>query len=143
MISRFPKIAYSDLSARQKENFNFQKISAVLADYGFATIRLSDDWNGADFLALHRDGETLKVQLKGRLTLSTKYRDKDLWVAAPHGGGWFVYPHDDAIPLVEQVAPFLASESWQSDGQYTWGSPSKALLQTLSAYYIQGSASAP
>jgi hypothetical protein len=72
MISRFPKVAYSDLSARQKENFNFQKISAVLADYGFATIRLSDDWNGADFLALHRDGETLKIQLKGRLTPSTK-----------------------------------------------------------------------
>ena len=142
MISLFPKINYADLSAPQKENFNFQKISAVLADHGFATIRLSDDWNGADFLALHKDGDTLKVQLKSRLTICSKYKGKDLWVAAPHGGGWFVYQHDAAIPLIEAVASFLNSQSWQKDGLYTWRSPSKALLQALNAYYIQGSASA-
>lgn len=55
MIARFAKIKYSDLSSPQKENYNFQKISAVLADYGFATIRLSDDWNGADFFGLAQE----------------------------------------------------------------------------------------
>lgn len=34
----FQKITYADLNARQKETFNFQKVSAVLADYGFACI---------------------------------------------------------------------------------------------------------
>jgi hypothetical protein len=27
------KVVYADLNARQKENFNFQKVSAILADY--------------------------------------------------------------------------------------------------------------
>jgi hypothetical protein len=36
------RVAYETLNARQKENFNFQKVSAVLADYGYVTIRLSD-----------------------------------------------------------------------------------------------------
>ncbi len=38
-------IQYADLNSRQKENYNFQKLSAVLADYGYVTMRLSDDWN--------------------------------------------------------------------------------------------------
>lgn len=54
---KLERIDYAKLNARQKENFNFQKISAVLADYGFVAMRLSDDWQGADFIALHIDGE--------------------------------------------------------------------------------------
>jgi hypothetical protein len=49
----FNRILYSNLNSRQKEAFNFQKVSAVLADYGFITIRLSSDWGGADFIAQH------------------------------------------------------------------------------------------
>jgi hypothetical protein len=29
------KVEYSKLNARQKENYNFLKLSAVLADYGY------------------------------------------------------------------------------------------------------------
>jgi len=68
----FSRVAYSDLNSRQKENYNFQKVAARLADYGFNSIRLTDDWQGADFIAVHIDGETfLKVQLKGRHWSST------------------------------------------------------------------------
>ncbi|HEV2947263.1 MAG TPA: SPASM domain-containing protein [Gemmataceae bacterium] len=35
---KLKRISYSSLNAKQKENFNFQKISAVLADYGFVTL---------------------------------------------------------------------------------------------------------
>ena len=59
------RVDYADLSSKQKEIFNFQKIAGALADYGFNCIKLADDWQGADFLAYHKDGEqTLKVQLK-------------------------------------------------------------------------------
>jgi len=89
------KIPYSELNSRQKENYNFQKISALLADYGFTTMRLSDDWNGADFLAQHMDGKTvLKVQLKGRLGIYEKYLQKGLWMAFPNRGSWYLCPHD-------------------------------------------------
>jgi hypothetical protein len=43
-MKNFDKIDYKKLTARQQENYNFQKISALLADYGFSTLRLSDDW---------------------------------------------------------------------------------------------------
>ena len=60
------RIAYHDLNARQQENYNFVKLSAVLADYGFVTMRLSADWQGADLIAQHVDGATfLKIQLSG------------------------------------------------------------------------------
>ena len=69
----FKRIRSEDLNARQKENFNFQKVASTLADYGFNCIRLSDDWQGADFIACHIDGNTfMKIQLKGRLHVSEK-----------------------------------------------------------------------
>ena len=58
----FTRVDYKKLNARQKENYNFQKVSAFLADYGYVTLRLSDDWQGADFIAYHVNGESfLKV----------------------------------------------------------------------------------
>jgi hypothetical protein len=50
------RVSYKLLSARQQETYNFQKVSAVLADYGYRTIRLSEDWESADFIAFHNDG---------------------------------------------------------------------------------------
>jgi hypothetical protein len=54
MTKRFTPIKYEELNARQQEAFNLQKVSAVLADYGFVTIPLSSDWGGADFIAQHK-----------------------------------------------------------------------------------------
>jgi len=36
----FARIQYARLNDRQKENYNFQKVSNVLADYGFSTIEI-------------------------------------------------------------------------------------------------------
>ena len=67
------KIKYTDLNSKQKEVFNFQKVAGKLSNYGYNCIKLADDWQGADFLAYHKDGSgTLKVQLKARLALSKK-----------------------------------------------------------------------
>lgn len=99
----FQRVKYADINSRQKKIFNFQKVSVLLADFGFATYRLTDDWNGADFLAVHFDGSTfLRVQLKGRLTFEKKYQDKDLWGCFRHGGLVYLYPHD--VLLAEAIA---------------------------------------
>lgn len=112
---------YSQLSSRQMENFSFQKVSAIPADYGFSTIRLSADWQSADFIAQHLDGKTfLKVQLKGSLTFSKKYEGKDLWITFPERGRWYLYPHDTLL------AEFLAqtnmgnTKSWRERGGYSF-----------------------
>jgi hypothetical protein len=95
---KLQKVDPRKLNARQKENYNFQKISGLLADYGFIAIRLSDDWNGADFLAQHVDGKTLlRVQLKSRLGIYKKYQGKNLWVCFPDRGDWYLYPHDEVL----------------------------------------------
>ena len=58
-------------------------------------IKLADDWQGADFLAYHKDGSgTLKVQLKARLALSKKYVGKSLYMAFPMYQEWYLIEHD-------------------------------------------------
>lgn len=73
----YKPIEYEELTSAQQENYNYQKVCAVLADYGFSTIRLTDDWEGADFIAQHAGSDTfLKVQLKGRLSFAKNIREK-------------------------------------------------------------------
>tara|TARA_B110000003_G_scaffold63498_1_gene64012 strand:- start:439 stop:636 length:198 start_codon:yes stop_codon:yes gene_type:complete len=62
------KINYNDLNSKQKENYNYHKVAAALADYGYDSMRLNNDWQGADFIAVKVD-EMIKVQLKGRFTI--------------------------------------------------------------------------
>jgi hypothetical protein len=112
------KIAYNTLNARQKENFNFQKVSAVLADYGYVTIRLSDDWNGADFIALHISGSILRIQLKGRLYFDKKYCNKGLYLTFASEGVWYLYPHDELLEKVCAVTQIKSTRSWQDKGIY-------------------------
>ena len=83
-------VIYDSLNSRQQENYNYQKLAGVLADFGFITHRLSDDWNGADMIAQHINGDSfIKIQLKGRLTFSKKYEGKDAddceWQRQKHG----------------------------------------------------------
>lgn len=119
--SLFNRIRYSDLKARQRENFNFQKIAGRLADYGFNCIRLSDDWNGADFIACHIDGETyLRVQLKPRLVVDRKYVGKNIYIAFLNGDDCYVYPHDSIRDLIEKEHRVNNSLSWSEDEKYTW-----------------------
>ena len=120
----FEKIDPKSLNARQKEIYNFQKIASVLADFGFNCIKLSDDWKGADFIACHIDGTTIKVQLKGRLTIQKKYLGKDLWMAFPVDGFWFLVPHDKLVEIVEgEVPSALKNRSWLNDGNCNWHNP--------------------
>ena len=133
------KIEYCNLNARQKENYNFQKISALLADYGFATIRLSDDWNGADFLALHIDGvTTLKVQLKPRLTFGKKYVGKDLWICFPSSDHWYLYPHDKLLEKVLKETTLGESQSWIEAGLYSFNRLGRNATIWLEAHRING-----
>ncbi len=130
---QFSKIDYESLNSRQKEIFNFQKISGVLADYGFNCIKLADDWQGADFLAYRKDRlDTLKVQLKSRLTIDEKYKGKELFVAFPLNGHWYLIEHDTLIEKVGQHTNWLNTDSWVKKGCYHSAAPSAQLMQSLS-----------
>jgi hypothetical protein len=135
----FKRIEYSKLSGKQQEIYNFQKVAGVLADYGFNCIKLADDWLGADFLAYHKDGvETLKVQLKSRLTIDLKYVGKGLHVAFPLAGRWCIVGHDELVSVVREVTNWLDTPSWTSKGQYHSGKPSRKLVDALAPYTLSG-----
>jgi hypothetical protein len=126
------------MNACQKEIFNFQKVSSVMADFGFATYRLTDDWNGADFLAVHFDGsQFLRVQLKGRLTFEKKYQGKDLWVCFRHLSFVYLYPHDDLLSELLKVTQIDATNSWlKSNGSYSYPVLPKSLEKILEKYRL-------
>jgi hypothetical protein len=130
--THFKKIPYNMLNARQKEQFNFQKIAATLADYGFNCIKLSDDWQGADFLAYHVDGTTtLRVQLKSRLDIRKKYRGKNIWMAFPYNKVWYLVEHDRLVAKVRKTTDWLKSSSWLKEHGYSSKSISPKLLKSL------------
>lgn len=132
------RIRYSDLNSRQRENYNFQKIAGILADYGYNCIKLSDDWQGADFLAYHIDGiNTLRVQLKGRLSIDEKYSGKNLHMAFPAFGDWYLVEHDHLVEIIGQRTNWLNTSSWIDKGIYHSSAPSEALRDALSEFRIE------
>lgn len=131
------KIEYSELNSRQKENFNFQKVAGELADYGYNCLRLNDDWQGADFIACHINGdEFMKVQLKGRFTIDRKYNDKDIFIAFLDGDDCYLYPHDEIMKQVLAMNKINSSKAWMKTQAYSWPYISKWAAVLLSEYKI-------
>lgn len=130
------------LSPKQKENYNFHKQAAVLADYGFNCIKLTDDWEGADFLA-HRNEITLKVQLKSRTAIAKKYIEKDLYILFPLddtdvNSDWCLIKHDILIELIANKLDWLNTKSWVKEGIYNSSKTPKAILPDLQKYLLKG-----
>lgn len=112
------KIKYEELNARQKENYNYHKVASRLADYGYDCMRLNNDWQGADFIAVHNDGEKMiKVQLKARFTVAKKYIGKDIWIAFTEKGVVYMYDHDLIVKNLTDTT--RNSKSWVVNLQYS------------------------
>ncbi len=113
--------------SKEIETYNFHKAAAVLAEYGFDCIRLSNDWKGADFLAHHNStGETLQVQLKSGLVIDKDYAD-DLYMCFPldgTDGTWYLVKHGELVRILEKWAPDWFSKYkvngsfWHWTGKY-------------------------
>lgn len=82
----------------------------------------NDDWQGADMIACHIDGQQfLKIQLKARLTFDKKYIGKYIFIAFSSKGNWYLYDHDE---LMNIIMANNTSKSW-SNGSYSWKDPTK------------------
>ena len=132
------RIRYGELNGKQKETYNFQKVAAVLADYGYNCIKLNDDWKGADFLAYHKDGKhTLKVQLKTRITIMKQYLNKRLYMTFRVHNKWYLIQHDKLVEIIGEVTNWLNTPSWTEKGLYHSSSPSKLLLKKISKFVLE------
>lgn len=120
----FPAVPYGSLNSRQKENYNVHKVAARLADFGFTSLRLTDDFEGADVVALHVDGETmLRVQLKSRMAVNRTYGGKGIHIAFRLDDRIFLYPHDEMVARLEAAGRMVATSSWNEVGRYDWPRP--------------------
>ena len=115
------KIKYEELNARQKENYNYHKVASKLADYGYDCMRLNNDWQGADFIAISGD-DMIKVQLKGRFTIDRKYIGKNIYVAFIENETIKIYKHDDAY---EYAGHDNTNQSWAERGQHYANTPKR------------------
>jgi hypothetical protein len=134
----FAEIQYEKLSGKQQESYNFQKLSAVLADFGYITIPLNNDWNGADFIAQASDGKTfIKVQLKSRLTFDEKYLDSQLYVCFRDGnpGPWYFYDHDKLLGQVDVKGKIRESKTWKDKKPYHFRKISTDVRKMLDLQY--------
>ena len=128
-------IKYQDLNAKAKETYNFHKIAAILADYGYNSIWLSNDWNGADFIAVHIDGVSdIKIQLKGGISFAQKYRGKNLYIGFIEQGDLYLYPHDDVL---EQVEPVISDKKWIEKRTYFQTKITSRFIDVLAPYKIR------
>ena len=129
----FKKASYSNLNPKQKENYNFHRLSSLIASFGFNSIRLTDDVHGADLLALSTKGDVFKIQLKSRLTFDKKYIGKDLYIAFRFGDGFYVYLHDEALKLF--IGRFETTSSWNVKGFYH----TTTKYESMAKYFINES----
>ena len=116
---KLEKINYNNLNSKAKEMFNFQKVSAILADYGFTTMWLNNDWQGADFLAVHYDGlQYLKIQLKSRFSFDRKYISKNIYICFITDTCTYLYPHDEVLTEIEHR---ISDRKWLEE--HSWSTP--------------------
>ena len=128
------KVRYEELNAKAQEMYNFQKVAAKLADYGFTCMWLTNDWQGADFIAVHADGVTdLKVQLKGRLSFAQKYRGKNIHICFIDNNITYLYPHDE---ILDQVERKIADKTWLAKGTWSTSRLSSDFRQRLESYRL-------
>ena len=122
------KVSYKDLNSKQKENYNYHKVASALAEYGYDSMRLNNDWEGADFISVKGD-DMIKVQLKGRFTLSEKYKNKDLYIAFIEDGIIKLYLHDEALAIA--TSNITDSKSWTENESYSMNQTPKHYSQVI------------
>jgi hypothetical protein len=133
------KVDYNSLNPKQQESYNLQKVSAIFAEYGYLVIKLSDDWNGADFIALKFGSDDyIKVQLKGRLGFYKKYFGKNITICFLdiESHNWYLYPHDALCEII--MKKHENTDSWMNKGEYYFPTISDENKEKLKKYILKG-----
>ena len=135
LTQKYPLIQYESLPAKYQEAYNFQKAASILADHGFITNLLQYDWEGADFIAMHINGDYLKVQLKARIHTSPIYVGKDIYIMFEEKlrKNWYFYPHDELWNYT--LKKYDSSTTYAREG-LNHGSLTQWMLEWLDPYIL-------
>jgi hypothetical protein len=123
-------------------------IQRHLLERGWMTYTPAADYQGVDWIAMHlatNDASNsasepylagaIKVQQKGALTINKKYSRRDIWIALRHGESVILVPHDFVLGTIEGKQA-QTTVSWIVNGEYSWPSPSRRLLNAIEPYII-------
>jgi len=91
-------------------------------------LRLNNDWQGADFIAINSE-DMLKIQLKDKFTVDKKYIGKEIYVAFIENNSIKLYDHDEAVKML--VDNITNSKSWSEKGGYSWGQTPKIYSEII------------
>ena len=131
---KLTKIEYRTLNSKAQETYNFHKMAAILADYGYNCLWLNDDWNGADCIAVHIDGiSDFKIQLKGSISFARKYWAKNIYITFFEQGDIYIYPHDYILAKIEHN---IADKTWMEKGTYFQTKKKKKFREILEPYKV-------
>jgi hypothetical protein len=101
-----------------REVVNRNTVVSLALEQGFNAFLPVYD-GGVDFILYREsDSELRKVQLKSRWTIDRKYMGRDIWVAFPIAGEWYLMPHDKMFALGEADGVTVTS-SWIDNGAYS------------------------
>lgn len=135
-----PKVQYKSLSGKEKESYNTAKLKSTMADWGYLeAFTINGDKHGADLLFYRStDGDVMKVQLKGRPTLSKSYTGKGIYVAFQDKGTgkWFMYNHDEILGTVLDLGKLEGTVSWEQAGSWSWSSTPDWLQTVLAKWAV-------
>jgi hypothetical protein len=103
----------SEFSSQAKEVLNRYEFCRAFLLQRFVPYLPEYD-SGVDFILYREEDDLLlKVQLKARWTVEEKYFGRNIWVAFPDEGLWYLAPHD---VMVKHGAKHSESNSWKKGG---------------------------
>jgi len=115
------------------EVINRNTVVSLALEQGFSVFLPVYD-GGIDFIFYREsDGQLRKVQLKARWTIDRKYVGRDLWMAFPSDGNWYLIPHDQMLAAAEADGVTKA-EAWIKDGLYSRPKLSAAATKKCAPY---------
>ena len=116
-----------------REVINRNTVASLALEQGFNVFLPVYD-GGVDFI-LYRESDGLvhKVQLKARWTIDRKYIGRDIWIAFPIAGDWYLMPHDDMLASAEAEG-VTKTASWIEGGAYSRPRLSAAVIAKCAPY---------
>ena len=93
---------------------------------------------GIDFILYNEaTNDVVKVQLKGRWTIDTKYEGRGISIAFPDRGNWYLVPHDELVRMARDYG-FTETASWtKPGGAYSYAALSKRMVEDLESYRFE------
>ena len=128
-------------SAQITEVINRNLLVSELLKFGFnAYLPVYD--RGIDLLVLREsDGDVRRVQLKGRWAIDKKYIGREVWIAFPEGGTWYLAPHDEMVKMGEEQG-YCATSSWTTGHAYSCPQLSKKLAARMAPWCLSSTLTA-